>query len=80
MLADGFVHGGISDTDTAVVTDVFTYGKLSVCHEARDDLNYIELVYKHLGLGIELVGILFCPPVHHVAVFVEETSLVIETM
>ena len=47
---------------------------------ARHDLNLIELSDKHLSLGVELHGILRRPPVGHITVFVEESSLVVESV
>ena len=69
-----------------MVTDILSEGEFAVGHQCRritlgrKDHDLVELVCKHLGLCLELGRILFCPPGRHVAVLVEEASLVVESV
>ena len=80
LAGDGVPHRRVGDAESAVVSDVLTEGELAVGVYARHDLNLVELGHKHLGLGVELLGILRRPPVGHIPVLVEESALVVESV
>ena len=80
------VVGRVGDAQTALVGDVLAQAERAVGEEGRliplggQYLDRIELLDQNVGLGLERGGVLFGPPVVHVAVLVEVAALVVESV
>ena len=70
----------VCNLQTTVIGNIFTQCQCTVCIQSRQYFNLVEEVYHYFCTFCKAFCIAFCPPVFQVTIFIELTSLVIESV